>query len=91
MLIINGLANLTFWNPFDDYLVRVIEGLRNNDFDLHSISIGKRGKVLCSINRIRLSLEMINFYPTYVKAHIVKCRQNVFLIAHRLFTLLIAL
>ena len=29
MLIIDDLANLTIWIPFDNYLVRFIEGLRN--------------------------------------------------------------
>ena len=56
MLIIDGLANLTIWIPFDDYLVRFIEGLRNVDFDDHSMSIGRRGKALCSINSARFSL-----------------------------------
>ena len=55
MIIIGGLANLTIWNPFDEYLVRFIEGLRNIDFDHHSMSIGRRGKALCSINGIRFS------------------------------------
>ena len=36
MIIIDGLANLTILSPFDDYLVRFIEGLRNIDFDHHS-------------------------------------------------------
>ena len=53
MLIIDGVANLTIWNPFDDYLVRFIERLRNIDFDHHSMSIGRREKVLCSINITR--------------------------------------
>ena len=56
MLIIDGLANLTIWNPLNDYLVRFIEGLRNIDFDNHSMSIGRRGKALCSIKRTRFSL-----------------------------------
>ena len=56
MLIINGLANLTIWIPFDDYFVRFIEGLRNVDFDHHSMSIGRRGKALCSKNSTRFSL-----------------------------------
>ena len=47
MLIIDGLANLTIWNPFDDYIVRFIEGLRNRDVDHHSMSIGRRGEALC--------------------------------------------
>ena len=56
MIIIGGLANLTIWNPFDEYLVRFIEGLRNVDFDHNSMSIGRRGKALCSINSTRFSL-----------------------------------
>ena len=56
MLIIDGLANLTIWNPFDEYLVRFIEGLRHVDFDHHSMAIGRRGKALCSINSTRFSL-----------------------------------
>ena len=55
MIIIGGLANLTIWNPFDEYLVRFIEGLRNIDFDHHSMSIGKRGKALCARDSIRFS------------------------------------
>ena len=56
MIIICGLANLIIWNPFDEYLVRFIGGLRNIDFDHHSMSIGRRGKALCSINSTRFSL-----------------------------------
>ena len=56
MIIICGLANLTIWNPFDDYLVRFIEGLRNIDFDHQSMSISRRGKALCSIDSMRFSL-----------------------------------
>ena len=56
MLIIDGHANLTIWNLFDDYLVRFIEGQRNIDFDHHSMSIGRRGTALCSINSARFSL-----------------------------------
>ena len=56
MIIIGGLTNLTIWNPFDEYLVRFIEGLRNIDFDHHSMSIGRRGKALCSINSTRFLL-----------------------------------
>ena len=56
MLIIDGLANRTIWNPFDDYLVRFIRGLRNIDFDHHSMSIGRRGKALCPIDSIKFSL-----------------------------------
>ena len=48
MLIIEGLANLAIWNPFNDYLVRFIEG--NIDFDHHSMSIGSGEKALCSID-----------------------------------------
>ena len=55
MIIIGGLANLTIWNPFDEYLVRFIEGLRNIDFDHHSMSIGRRGKALCARDSIRFS------------------------------------
>ena len=44
MIIIGGLANPTIWNPFDDYLVRFIEGLRNIYFDHHSLSIGGKEK-----------------------------------------------
>ena len=39
ILIKDGLAILTIWDPFDDYLVSSIEGLTNIDFDHHSISI----------------------------------------------------
>ena len=46
MVIIDGLANLIIWNPFDDYLLRCIEGLRNSAYDNHSMSIGRRGKAL---------------------------------------------
>ena len=53
MIIIGGLANLSIWNPFDEYLVRFIEGLRNIDFDHHSMSIGRRGKALCARDSIR--------------------------------------
>ena len=53
MIIIGGLANLTIWNPFDEYLVRFIEGLRNIDFDHHSMSIGRREKALCARDSIR--------------------------------------
>ena len=53
IIIIGGLANLTIWNPFDEYLVRFIEGLRNIDFDHHSMSIGRRGKALCARDSIR--------------------------------------
>ena len=56
MLSIDGLENLAIWIPFEDYLVRFIEGLRNIDFDNHSMSIGRRGKALCSIKRTRFSL-----------------------------------
>ena len=56
MIFISGLANLTIWNPFEEYLVRFIEGLRKIDFDHHSMSIGKGGKALCSIDSIRFSL-----------------------------------
>ena len=55
IIIIGGLANLRIWNPFDEYLVRFIEGLRNIDFDHHSMSIGKRGKALCARDSIRFS------------------------------------
>ena len=55
MIIIGDLANLTIWNPFDEYLVRFIEGLRNIDFDHHSMSIGRRGKALCARDSIRFS------------------------------------
>ena len=55
MIIISGLANLTIWNPFDEYLVRFIEGLRNIYFDHHSMSIGRRGKALCARDSIRFS------------------------------------
>ena len=55
MIIIGGLANLTIWNPFDEYLVRFIEGLRNVDFDHHSMSIGRREKALCARDSIRFS------------------------------------
>ena len=55
MIIIGGLANLTIWNPFDEYLVRFIEGLRNIDFDHHSMSIGRRGKALCARDSLRFS------------------------------------
>ena len=55
MIIIGGLANLTIWNPFDEYLVRFIEGLRKVDFDHHSMSIGRRGKALCARDSIRFS------------------------------------
>ena len=51
MLIIDGLANLIIWNPFDDYIVHFIEGC-----DHHSMSIRRRGKALCSINSVRFSL-----------------------------------
>ena len=54
MTIIGGLTNLTLLNPFDDYLVRFIEGLRNIDFDHHSMSIGRRGKALCARDSIRI-------------------------------------
>ena len=53
MTIIGGLANLTIWDPFDEYLVRFIEGLRNIDFDHYSMSIGRRGKALCVRDSIR--------------------------------------
>ena len=56
MLIIDGLANLTIWIPCDEYLVRFIEGLRNVDFNHHSMNIGRRGKALWSINSTRFSL-----------------------------------
>ena len=55
MIIIGGLANLTIWNLFDEYLVRFSEGLRNIDFDHHSMSIGRRGKALCARDSIRFS------------------------------------
>ena len=55
MIIIGGLANLTTWNPFDEYLVRFIEGLRNIDFDHHSMSIGRRAKALCARDSIMFS------------------------------------
>ena len=55
MIIIGGLANLTLWNPFDEYLVRFIEGLRNIDFDHHSMSIGRRGKALCARDSTKFS------------------------------------
>ena len=55
MLIIDGLANLTIWIPFDDYLVHFIEGLRNVYFDHHSMSIERRGKALCFIKSTRFS------------------------------------
>ena len=55
MIIIGGLANITIWNPFDEYLVRFIEGLRNIDFDHHSMSIGRRGKAVCARESIRFS------------------------------------
>ena len=55
IIIIGGLANLTIWNPFDEYLVRFIEGLRNIDFDHHSMSIGRSGKALCARDTIRFS------------------------------------
>ena len=55
MIIIGRLANLTIWNPFDEYLVRFIEGLRNINFDHHSMSIGRRGKALCARDSIRFS------------------------------------
>ena len=55
MILIGGLANLTILNPFDEYLVRFIEGLRNIDFDHHSMSIGMREKVLCARDSIRFS------------------------------------
>ena len=47
MIIIGVIVNLTICNPFDEYLVRFIEGLRNINFDHHSMSIGRRGKALC--------------------------------------------
>ena len=53
MIIIGGLANLTICNPFDEYLVRFTEGLRNIDFDHHYI--GRRGKALCARDSIRFS------------------------------------
>ena len=53
MIIMGGLANLTILNPFDEYLVRFIEGLRNFDLDHHSMSIGRRGKALCARDCIR--------------------------------------
>ena len=53
MIIIGGLANLTIWNPFGEYLVRFIEGLRNINFDHHSMSIGRRGKALCARDSIK--------------------------------------
>ena len=56
MLIMDGLANQIIWNPFEDYLVRFIEGLENIDFDRHSMSIGRRGKALWSRDTIRFSL-----------------------------------
>ena len=37
VLIKEGLSDLTIWNPFDEHLVRFIEGLRNIDFDHHSM------------------------------------------------------
>ena len=55
MIIKGSLANLTIWTPFDEYLVRFIEGLRNIDFDHHSMSIGRRGKALCARDSIRFS------------------------------------
>ena len=55
MIIIGGLANLTIWNPFNEYLVRFIEGLRNINFDHHSMSIGRRRKALCARDSIRFS------------------------------------
>ena len=55
MIIIGGLANLSIWNPFDEYLVRFIEGLRNIYFDHHPMSIGRRGKALCARDSIRFS------------------------------------
>ena len=67
MFIIDGLANLTIRNPFDDYLIRYIEGLRNIDFDNHSMSIGRRGKALCSINSIRF------FYSKTVRNNKFQC------------------
>ena len=54
MIIIGGLANLTIWNPFDEYLVRFIEGLRNMDFDHHSLNIGRRRKALYARDNIKL-------------------------------------
>ena len=56
IIIIGVLANLTIWNPFDECLVRFIEGLRNIDFDHHSMSISRRGKSLCSTINTRFSL-----------------------------------
>ena len=56
MLIIHGLANLTIWNQFDDYVVRFIEGLRNIDFDHNSMSIEMKGKTLSSRDNIRFSI-----------------------------------
>ena len=53
MVIIGGLANLTILNPFDEYHVRFIEGLRNIDFDHHSMSFGRRGKALLARDSIR--------------------------------------
>ena len=56
VLIKDGLANLKIWNPFGDYLVRFIEGLRNVDFYHYSMGIGRRRKALSYINSIRFSL-----------------------------------
>ena len=55
MFVIDGLASLAIWNPFYDFLVRFIEGLRNIDFDHHSMCMGRTGKALCSVDSIRLS------------------------------------
>ena len=50
LIIIGGLANLTIWNPFDEYLVRFIEGLRNIDFDHHSrVSVGEEKRYVLEI------------------------------------------
>ena len=54
MIIIGGLANLIIWNPFDGYLVRFIEGLRNIDFDHHSKNNERRGKALCARDGLRV-------------------------------------
>ena len=53
VMVIKGcLTNLTILNPFDDYLVK---GLRNIDFDDRSMSIGRRGQAICSIDSIGFS------------------------------------
>ena len=56
MLIIGGIVNLTIWNPFEDYLVRFIEGQRKMDFNYDSMSIGRKRKAICSKNSIMFSL-----------------------------------